>query len=761
MSVNLLNANRTSGRVVWRLFIGLCLLTGMLLRPTTTDAQRKQRIPFRKTQKKKQPATVGMLGRIGGFPNWVMEVAISPDGKTLAAGSDGVVKIIDLTSRKVTVSRKTKPGYIRALAFSPAGRLLAVGGYESLDLWNTKTWKPVKKLIGHTGQVTGVAFSPDGKRLVSGSLDQTVRVWDVETGKEVRQIDEFEYPVGGVAFSPSGKWIATASGDEYRATRHGLVKLWNVKTGKEKTWRTTNENGEPKILRLVDHLKAANSVAFSPDGRTLISTSFDEKVNVYDVTTGKALGYFDGHGRPTNDAVFFPDGVTVVSAAGGRFKGRYFVMIWSSREGEKFATLEGHRGPVNCVAVSPDGNTVASGSHDKTVILWDVTRLRRKIHKALREVPVEAPKPKAEAETQSRLLRPPTVHSVTETVLLGEATGGAESTAQETSETNKKSLRIGIIGLDTSHVIAFTRVLNNAGSKGPLANCRVVAAYPKGSPDIESSVSRVPKYTKQIKQMGVTIVPSIPKLIDRVDAVLLETNDGRPHLRQVLPVLKAGKPVFIDKPLAGSLADAVAIFQASKKYDTPVFSSSSLRYMSGAQAIRAGKIGTVKHAEAYSPCSLEPTHPDLYWYGIHGVEALFTMMGPGCLSVKRTVHTQAMDEVVGKWSGGRVGIFRGYRKGGKRGYGGSAKGTKGEMSAGKYEGYRSLVVDIVTFFRTGKPPVDPRETLEIYAFMSAADESKRQDGGEVTLTSVLQRARKAAEKRLAELDPRKGRRKKD
>ena len=121
-----------------------------------------------------------------------------------------------------------------------------------------------------------------------------------------------------------------------------------------------------------------------------------------------------------------------------------------------------------------------------------------------------------------------------------------------------KPIRVGIIGLDTSHATAFTKLLNDASDAQHVAGARVVAAFPQGSPDIPSSVSRVPEYTEGVKKFGVEIVDSIPALLERVDAVLLETNDGRPHLEQVIPVIAAGKPVFVDKPIAGTLADAVA-----------------------------------------------------------------------------------------------------------------------------------------------------------------------------------------------------------
>jgi hypothetical protein len=327
-------------------------------------------------------------------------------------------------------------------------------------------------------------------------------------------------------------------------------------------------------------------------------------------------------------------------------------------------------------------------------------------------------------------------------VTIGLLLGPHPLQAQDAAEI--PSIRVGIIGLDTSHAIAFTKLLNDPNPAPELAGCTVVAAYPPGSPDIESSVTRVPGYTEQIRDMGVTIVDSIDELLSQVDAVLLETNDGRPHLEQVRPVLKAGKPVFIDKPIAGSLRDALLIFAEAEAANVPVFSSSSLRYTEGAQAIRHGAIGKVLGCDAYSPCSLEATHPDLFWYGIHGVESLFTVMGTGCQQVTR-VSADGTDLVVGTWNGGRIGSFRGIRDG-KSDYGGTAFGSEAIQAIGPYGGYRPLVVEIVKFFRTGKAPVDAQETIEIYAFMEAADESKRRGGVPVLLDDVLQAARAAQAK---------------
>lgn len=325
------------------------------------------------------------------------------------------------------------------------------------------------------------------------------------------------------------------------------------------------------------------------------------------------------------------------------------------------------------------------------------------------------------------------------------------SSAWAQSEDEKRSaIKIGIIGLDTSHAIAFTKSINKENPKDEFSGCRVVVAYPHGSPDIQSSVSRIPRYTEEIQKLGVKIVPSLDALLEEVDAVLLETNDGRPHLEQAIQVFKAKKPVFIDKPVAGSLTDAVAIYLAANHFNVPTFSSSSLRYTEGAQKIASGAHGDVLGAETYSPCPYEKTHPDLFWYGIHGVETLFTVMGTGCQSVTR-IHTPNTDVVVGVWDDGRIGTFRGRRgRDGKYmgGYGGIAFSTKGVHAIGKYSGYDPLLVEIVRFFRTGKVPVTEKETLEIYAFMQAADESKRQNGASVSMRKVLAEAREEAVEKL-------------
>lgn len=322
--------------------------------------------------------------------------------------------------------------------------------------------------------------------------------------------------------------------------------------------------------------------------------------------------------------------------------------------------------------------------------------------------------------------------------------GLTSSTGSMFGRDSQSSGRIGIIGLDTSHSTAFTKAINSPDAKPEFGGFRIVAAYPKGSNDIKSSVDRIPGYIEEVKKYGVEITSSIDELLKEVDFVLLETNDGRIHFEQALPVMKAGKRMFIDKPIAASLGHALAIFKAADYYKVPVFSSSSLRYMPGIKDVADGKIGKVTGADTFSPCSIEPSHPDLFWYGIHGVEALIAVMGTGCKTVTRA-STADTDVVTGIWNDGRIGTFRGTRSG-QHGYGGTAFGEKGSMSLGTYAGYDPLLIRILEFFKSGIEPVKREETIEIFAFMQAAEVSKKKGGIPVEVDKVMADAVKAAKK---------------
>jgi hypothetical protein len=312
----------------------------------------------------------------------------------------------------------------------------------------------------------------------------------------------------------------------------------------------------------------------------------------------------------------------------------------------------------------------------------------------------------------------------------------ATRTSAQTTE-----IKIGIIGTDTSHVTAFTKLLNDKNDPNHVPGARVVAAFKGGSPDVESSRTRVDRFATELKEKwGVEFVNTIEELCQKVDAVLLESVDGRPHLNQVRPVFKAKKRVFIDKPLTASYADAREIVRLSRETGVPFFSSSSLRFVADVQALKnSDKHGGITGAFTFGPENLEPHHPDLFWYGIHAVEMLYTLMGPGCESITR-VKTESGDTVVGKWKDGRIGTMRGLIQG-KQDYGAIAFGMKATLASPvPLKGdYRNLVVEIVKFFQTGVPPVSPEETLEMMAFMEAADLSKARGGAPVALTEVTQK----------------------
>ena len=307
------------------------------------------------------------------------------------------------------------------------------------------------------------------------------------------------------------------------------------------------------------------------------------------------------------------------------------------------------------------------------------------------------------------------------------------------NDEKKGPLRLGLIGLDTSHVIAFTSRFNEPDNPNHVPGGRVVAAFKGGSADIESSHTRVEGYTKTlVEKYGVKIYDNIKEVCENVDAILLTSLDGRPHLSQVRPVFEANKPVFVDKPVAGTLKDAVEIYRLAKESKVPCFSSSSLRWYPGVVEVANADVGELISVLSYGPAPSEPHHPDLFWYGIHPTEALFTVMGTGCETVTRT-STEDTVVVTGIWKDGKVGTLHGLAKG-RFGYKVTAFGSKAIVEQTKGGDYTPMLREVIKFFNTGKPPVAPETTLEIYAFMEAADESKRRGGTPVKISEVLRKA---------------------
>ena len=323
---------------------------------------------------------------------------------------------------------------------------------------------------------------------------------------------------------------------------------------------------------------------------------------------------------------------------------------------------------------------------------------------------------------------------------------GATAGERQAADATASAIRVGLIGLDTSHAGAFTQLLNDPARPDHVPGARVVAAYKGGSPDIEASASRLEKFTADLRDTWrIELVATIDELVRRVDAVILLSVDGRVHLAQARPVIAARKPLFIDKPFTASVRDAVELAKLAREAGTPVFSSSSLRFTDEVQRIkRDPRVEEVLGAQTWGPAPVEPHHPDLFWYGIHAVEMLYTFMGPGCERVTRT-HTAGADVVTGHWKDGRIGVVRGIREGASS-YGQVVFGRKAIVSTPpadaaaapvKRSSYHGLLIAIVEFFRTRTSPVPLEETLEIMAFMEAADLSKVRVGAAVELTEVL------------------------
>lgn len=296
-------------------------------------------------------------------------------------------------------------------------------------------------------------------------------------------------------------------------------------------------------------------------------------------------------------------------------------------------------------------------------------------------------------------------------------------------------IRIGLVGLDTSHVTAFTRVLNDPAHPDHVPGGRIVAAFKGGSPDVHASASRVDGFTAELKKdPTIVFYDSVAELARNVDAVMILSVDGRTHLAQAKEVFPTGKPLFVDKPAAGSLRDGLELFRLARESGTPCFSSSSLRFNTRT-VLEQNAVGDLRGAATHGPANYEPHHPDLYWYGIHAVEMLFTALGPGCATVVRT-HTADTDVVTGVWTDGRVGSVRGIRNA-KGGYGLMLYGTKAIGLHDVKHSYRPLVQEIMKFFQTRTPPVSAEETIAILAFMEAADESKRRGGVPVKVADVI------------------------
>ena len=297
--------------------------------------------------------------------------------------------------------------------------------------------------------------------------------------------------------------------------------------------------------------------------------------------------------------------------------------------------------------------------------------------------------------------------------------------------------KIGLVDFDTSHVVQFTKRLNHLDIEEDqwVDGGNIVMGCPGES---RVSPERIPGYTEELKGMGVQIVDNPVDMIGHVDAVFIESNEGNLHLDHAKPFLEAGVPLFIDKPYAATTAQGRAIADLSAKHGVPVFSASSLRYTETVVDLLAtlADEGGAQGAMVYSPGSEHYANPGLLNYGIHGVEVLFSLMGPGCQEVW-AVRTDGADHVTGRWDGGRLGTVRAIRSGGG-GYGLTVFSEKRAINSDIFtsNNYRNLLREIMKMLETGTPPLAIEETIEIISFIEAAYRSSQNGGAGTKLESA-------------------------
>ncbi len=297
-------------------------------------------------------------------------------------------------------------------------------------------------------------------------------------------------------------------------------------------------------------------------------------------------------------------------------------------------------------------------------------------------------------------------------------------------------LRLGIVDCDTSHSYQFSRRLNHTGIAADqwVEGARVVAAVP-GTSRI-TDPARIEEYLVAVRDAGVSLVDRPEDLLGRVDAVLIASNEGAVHRARAAPFIAAGLPVFIDKPLASTTEDARALVEMARERGVALLSASSLRFVPEVRAVREDQpgIGPLVGADVYAPAPLHPANPGLLHYGVHGVEMLYALLGPGCETVS-CLSNDGGDSVTGQWRDGRLGVLRGLRVG-ARGYGFTAYGSAGIHAATVDTDniYRDLLAVVVPVLAGGPSPVAADELVEVVAFQEAALRSSARGGQPVSLT---------------------------
>jgi WD40 repeat protein/serine/threonine protein kinase len=291
-------------------------------------------------------------------PQEVWSVSYSRDGQRLASGcADGKLRVWDSATGRLLSEYSGHTDFIWNIAWSPDGSQIATAaGDGTARLWDAATGRELMVFKGHTHKWIGsVTFAPDGQRLATGGRDGTARVWEVATGREVLTIQTSTVWVNTVAFSPYGRLLATGLG----GAPPYAFKLWDAATGREIP--------DHKPLKQERSWGTVWSLAFSADGKTLVTGGRIGIAHLLNVSTSKELAVFKGHRDEIKSVAFSPDGKTIATASADRT-----IKLWNALTYEEITTLKGHLGQVWSVAFSPDGKHLVSGDSANTVKVWDL-----------------------------------------------------------------------------------------------------------------------------------------------------------------------------------------------------------------------------------------------------------------------------------------------------------------------------------------------------------------------------------------------------
>jgi WD40 repeat protein len=314
------------------------------------------------------PSLPGEIRRFEGHLKDVLSVALSPDSRRALSGSaDGTMRIWDVETGRLLHFSPAHGSWVTSVAFSPRGAYAMSGGLDGkVRVWEMQSGKEIRCLTAAKFSITSIAFSPDGRYVLASSEDEPfIRLWEIESGREVRRFEGHTAAVCRAAISPNGQRVVSLSQD-------CTLRWWDLASGRELRWIALASTYDGPL---------ASAAAIAPDSRHAVSCNLCAEVDLWDLETGQRIREFVGHNSNVFGVAFSPDGRWLVSCGGtdyvdadlrGPLGHDNTIRVWDVESGAEVACLMGHTGNVNSVAVSSDSRYVLSGSNDRTVRLWSM-----------------------------------------------------------------------------------------------------------------------------------------------------------------------------------------------------------------------------------------------------------------------------------------------------------------------------------------------------------------------------------------------------